>query len=93
MLSFRSLGNSTVFSVRLKRWYNILTVNIALVFNIFGGIFSGVVAFFKFKFFISFSISDWETSVNENLFPWHIFFRLSEDLMSFKLCYRPNNKL
>ena len=59
-------------SVWLKSCCYVSTVTIALVFNIFVGIFLWVVAFFTYKFLISFSISDWETSVNGNLFTWKI---------------------
>ena len=80
---FRLPGNSSVVSAWLKSCCNISAETIALVFNTFSGIFLWVVAFLTFKFFISFSISDWETSANENLFPWKILPLLSKHLDEF----------
>lgn len=70
---FKLTRSFPVVTAGLKSCCNVSAVTIALVINTFCRIFLWVVACLAFKFFIYFSILDWETVVNENLFPWEIF--------------------
>ena len=88
---FRWLGKSPVFSAWFKSCYNVSVVIISIVFNTLGDIFLGVVTFLTFKFFISSSISDWETSVKEMLFSWEMLSLVI--WMSFKLFYGSINRI
>ena len=68
--------------------FNVSGVTIALVSNVSGDRFLWLVDFLTFRFFISFSISDWEASVNENLFPrkiWSLIIRALGWVLNFSL--------